>query len=314
MKIYWAIAVLWSLTAAANAQNQLAPAQRGDLGVRYWLSTGETKRSHNAQSVDPTLGNPTSVLLYENLDANVAELFGRQNFRGHWFLKGILGYGWVNRGSFDDEDFNLGQVKFSDTTSSVTQGRLAYGALDIGRDEWVLRQGRSRLGAFIGYSQWTESVDAYGATDHLGFIGGDVSRDVRVISNEVTWKSLRLGLAADLALGERTYLALDLALIPYSRLRDEDSHHLRTDPAQADFLGPVPNIIIEGRGRGVQLDAELRHEIARRMQLGVGLRYWYLEATEGTRKVPGLPGAAELPLVELYSVRAGVTASLRRTW
>jgi len=299
------LALSFSTLAFAQAQ---APAQRGELGVRYWLSTGETKRSHNAQPVDPTLGNPTSVLLYENLDANAGELFGRQNFRGNWFLKGILGYGQVNRGSFDDEDFNLGQVKFSDTTSSVTQGRLAYGALDIGRDEWVLRQGRSRLGAFIGYSQWTESVDAYGATDHLGFIGGDVSRDVRVISNKVIWKSLRVGLAADLALGERSHLALDLALIPYSRLRDEDSHHLRDD------LGPVPNIIIEGRGRGVQLGAELRHEIYRRTQLGVGFRYWYLEATEGTRKVPGVPGAAELPLVELYSVRTGVTVSLRRTW
>jgi len=301
------LALSFSTLAFAQAQAQ-APAQRGELGVRYWLSTGETKRSHNAQPVDPTLGNPTSVLLYENLDANAGELFGRQNFRGNWFLKGILGYGQVNRGSFDDEDFNLGQVKFSDTTSSVTQGRLAYGALDIGRDEWVLRQGRSRLGAFIGYSQWTESVDAYGATDHLGFIGGDVSRDVRVISNKVIWKSLRVGLAADLALGERSHLALDLALIPYSRLRDEDSHHLRDD------LGPVPNIIIEGRGRGVQLGAELRHEIYRRTQLGVGFRYWYLEATEGTRKVPGVPGAAELPLVELYSVRTGVTVSLRRTW
>ena len=59
--------------------------------MRYWLSTGETKISHNAQGVDPTLGNPTSVLVYGNLDAHVLELFGRQNFRNNLFLKAAVG-------------------------------------------------------------------------------------------------------------------------------------------------------------------------------------------------------------------------------
>src|SRR4030095_13382597 len=133
----------------------------------------ETKWAHNAQQVAPTLGNPTSVLTYENLDANALELFGRQVFAREWFLKGFIGVGRINTGSFHDEDFNAGQVKFSDTTSSVSAGRMGYGALDVGH-QWVLRQGAINLGAFAGYSQWTEEVEASGASDHLGFIGGDI--------------------------------------------------------------------------------------------------------------------------------------------
>ena len=305
------LAVAAALSPAAFAQDP-APAPRGEVGLRYWLSTGETRRSHNAQAIDPTLGNPTSVLTYENLDAHVVEVYGRLNLAGNWFLKGNLGLGNITTGSFHDEDFNRGQVKFSDTTSSVPSGWIGYGTIDIGRNEWTLRQGRTTLGAFIGYSQWTESVDGYGVTDHLGFTG-DTPRGVRAITNTVTWRSLRVGLAASLGLGSRTQLSADLAFVPYARVRNEDSHYLRTDPSNPFFLGPVPNIIIEGEGRGAQLDAELRHTIAPRTELGIGVRYWYIKATKGTRTVPAFPGA-ETPLVELYSLRTGVTASFLHTW
>lgn len=296
-----------AVSQAALAEEEWPIARRGDLGARWWVSSGETKRSHSAQGFDPALGNPTSVLLYENLDANVLELFGRQSFRNNLFLKGTLGVGQINRGSFDDEDFSAGQVKFSDTTSSVTQGRIGYGTIDVGY-QWVLREGAITLGVFGGYTQWTEDMDAYGATDHLGFIGGDISRDTKVISNKVVWKGLRVGFAGEFVLGRRARLSVDLAALPYAEVRNEDSHHLRAD------LGPMPNIIMEGEGWGVQWDAELRYEIVRRTELGIGVRYWYMEITHGTRALPNFQGFPTTPLVELYSKRAGVTLSLRRAW
>ena len=297
------------LSGAAWSEEQ--PVPRADLGVRYWVSSGETKRAHNAQSFDPTLGNPTSVLLYENLDANTIELFGRQYFGGgQWLIKGFIGLGEITRGSFRDEDFNAGQVKFSDTTSSVTAGDISYGAIDIGRNEWRLREGRTVLSLFVGYSEWKEDMDAHGVTDALGFVG-PVAHDVKVISNKVTWKSLRVGFAGNLALTERMRLDIDAALIPYSKVRNDDSHFLRQDPAD---LGPAPNIIIEGEGRGVQLDAELRYEIVRRTDLGLGVRYWYLEANKATRRLPNRPDVPELPVTDLYSERFGATLSLRRVW
>jgi hypothetical protein len=307
--------LIGSLLVAGGALAQDAPPayQRGDLGVRYWLSSGETRHAHNAQGVVPSLGNPTSVLRYENLDANALELFGRETFARDWFLKGFVGVGRINTGSFDDEDFRAGQQKFSDVTSSVSSGWLSYGVLDVGH-QWALKQGAVNLGVFAGYGQWTEEVDASGATDHLGFIGGDIDRSTNIISNKLTWKALRIGFVGQVRLGSRVRLGVDLALIPYAQYRNEDSHHLRTNPNRVDFLGPVPNIIMQGDGRGVQLDAEIGYEVFRRTVFALGWRYWYMESTDGTRSVPGVPGAAELPVTELYSKRTGLTASLRYLW
>jgi hypothetical protein len=74
----------------------------------------------------------------------------------------------------------------------------------------------------------------------------------------------------------------------------------------------VPNIIHEGEGRGVQFDAELRHAVYRRWELGVGFRYWYLKSTDGERRLNiNFP---DLPLVEFYSKRSGLTLSLTHNW
>jgi hypothetical protein len=291
-----------AFSPAALGEEALPAAQRGELGMRYWLSTGETQNSHNARAASPALGNPTSVLTYENLDAHVLELFGRVNFAGNWFLKGNLGVGRINTGSFDDEDYLAGQFKFLDTTSSVTEGSITYGTIDLGLAPWT--RGRSTLGMFLGWNQWTEDVDAYGITqtaDPLGVGAGDLPDSVLVISNKAQWTSLRLGLAANLAFSERGRLVADLAYVPYSKMRNEDSHHLRSD------LGPVPNVIKEGVGTGVQLDLELQYVVFARATLGVGVRYWRLKAEHGTDNI-------DFPVVELISERTGVTLTLTRLW
>jgi hypothetical protein len=299
-------ALLFALTLGVSSSASGEGLMRGELGLRYWLSTGETKHSHNAQVLFPSAGNPTSILTYENLDAHVVEAHGRIRFADNWFLKGNVGLGRINTGSFDDEDYDVGQVKFLDTTSSVKEGSISYFTIDVGRYEWSLQGDRITLGAFVGFSQWTEDVDAYGITVTVGPSGFDEPDSLLVISNKARWRSLRLGLAAELAPTARTRFAIDVAYIPYAKLHNEDSHHLRPD------LGPVPNIIHEAEGRGVQFDAELRYAIYRRTQLGIGYRYWYLKSTDGERKLNiNFP---DLPLVEFYSKRTGVTISLTHTW
>ena len=298
-----AIAPALGICPLASAQEPWPTPRRGDLGVRYWLSTGETKISHNAQGLDPTLGNPTSVLVYGNLDAHVLELFGRENFRNNLFLKGAVGVGRINRGYLEDEDFDVGQVTSSQTTSSLRDGRIGYGMIDLGH-QWVLREGAISLGVFGGFSQWTEEYEAFGATATVGTINIDPS--VNVITNKLRWRALRVGFSGQFIFG-RARLGVDVAAVPYARFYNEDSHHLRGD------LGPVPNIIDEGEGYGLQADLELRYAILRRTELGVGLRYWHLRAREGTTNFHHFSNG-ETPIVEFYTVRTGVTLSLRRTW
>src|SRR4051812_2995030 len=254
------LVILLVSTMAATAH-----AQEWQFGARYWYSQATTQRSHNAQGAVPALGNPTSVLTYDELNAHSVELHARKDFAERWFVRGNAGVGRIQRGSFDDEDFFAGQMKFSDSTSTVKGNRLTYLTADVGREFWAPRNWSIAL--FAGYHQWSERLDAYGARFTTGG-GGDIAESVPVITNDVTWRSLRLGVAAVARLSARTRIALDAALVPYATVRDEDSHYLRT---AANDLGPTPNILIEGRGRGLQVDAELRHFLRDRWEVGAGL-------------------------------------------
>ena len=110
---------LFLLGAAGAAQ-----AQAGEFGVRYWYSEGKTAWSHNAQMLNPSLGNPTSILTYDGLKAHSVELHGRKSFNDNLYIKGYAGFGGIKSGSLDDEDFLAGQVKFMDTTWVPTCGTL----------------------------------------------------------------------------------------------------------------------------------------------------------------------------------------------
>lgn len=307
------LALALALGAPAAGAQEPPSHFNGELGLRYWYSSGVHKHSHSAQNEFPQFGNPTSVLTYENLDAHAAEIYARQSIGDRWFIKGILGGGAIITGSFDDEDYFAGQQKFSDSTSSVPEGWLWYLTLDVGRYQWALAKPTSRVSVFFGYAQWIEYVEAYGASytvDTEGD-GAPISRDVRVIGNKAIWRALRLGFAADVRVSSRTTLTTEVAFIPYGTVRNEDSHYLRTGP---DDLGPAPNILIRGYGHGLQFEAELRHEIVRRVDLSLGWRYWYMKATHGERSLPNFADFPDLPLVELYSKRFGVTATLTRRW
>ena len=127
-----------------------------------------------------------------------------------------------------------------------------------------------------------------------------------MISNKVRWRALRVGFAGQFVFG-RARLAVDVAAVPYARFYNEDSHHLRAQPVGSSpfALGPVPNIIDEGEGFGVQSDLELRYEIARRTELGVGLRYWYLKAREGDDRLHELRERRDADRGVLYGSAPG---------
>jgi hypothetical protein len=271
-----------------------------EIGLRYWYSTGETRWSHNAQSAG--FGNPTSVLAYERIRAQSAELHFNRKLPHRWFVRGVAGLGELEGGLLDDEDYAAGQVKFSDTTSAVRGGALRYLTLDAGRPVHEPRAGRPRLHAFAGYQYWSERQDAYGLENAAGFTGAPtLGRNVPVISNEMRWNALRIGVGAFHAVAGYA-VALDVAFVPYAELRNRDFHYLRAD------LGPTPNIRMDGSGTGLQLDAEVRRQLAENLEFGLGLRYWVLRADGAIYFGAGAP----LPLNRMESRRGGITATL--TW
>jgi hypothetical protein len=290
--------VFLMLIAAGAAMAQ----ERGlELGTRYWLSNGENRFAHNAQAANPAFGNPTSVLTYDELDARALELHWRSTFPERWFFKGNFGAGELRDGTFDDEDYNAGQIKASDTASAVRGDRFSYLTLDFGRNVWTSASG-SVLGVFAGVQQWSEQAEAYGATATVGSIF--VPANVRVITNDVRWRSLRLGLAGRAVVMNRLRVLADLAYVPYAQLANDDSHYLRAD------LGPVPNIVTEGRGSGVQLDLELRYAFSDRVEAGVGMRHWRLAMDRADVALAGVI----VPVTEFETRRTGLTATVVGRW
>jgi hypothetical protein len=304
-----ALAVLALLCAPVPACAQdPAPGDDGwELGGRYWWSVGRTQWSHNAQRVAPILGNPTSVLVYDRLYAHSLELTGTKRWRQGWFISGHAGVGKIYGGNLNDSDYFAGQVKFSETDSSVSDGYLAYLTVDGGHDIWG-SAGGSALGLFGGLQYWTEEVEASGLSYRVNPGGQpNIGNGVRVITNEVTWISLRAGLAARIQMSEKSRFLATFAFVPHTEMSNNDSHHLRT---ASNDLGPAPNITMEGTGSGLQLDAEARYAVRKGTELGLGLRYWRLTA-EGTVK---FGRGSSLPLKEFESTRRGVTLAIVNRW
>jgi hypothetical protein len=305
MRRAWFLVAAIGVVAGAHAQYPPEAASGLEIGVRYWLSSGLTKRAHDASSFSPILANPTSVLDYDDLWANSVELHARKAFAEKWWVKGNLGVGRINTGTFTDQDFVIfGGQKFYAETVSGMSGRLNYGTIDLGREIW--RRNNTALGVFAGYNQWNEHLTSYGYSSTTG--GGSLGDHAPAVGNDLTWRAARVGAVFSAQRG-RTRYALEAALVPYATYRNADSHFLRQSP---NDLGPAPNVIGQGRGTGGQLELEVRRLYPQYfgLEFGLGVRYWNLASSHGTQEQAGL----NFPLVFLKSERLGALLSVTRAW
>jgi hypothetical protein len=302
-----------ALPALASVSSTVWPEERGwEAGGRYWWSQGKTQWSHNASGVpplpgEPRAGNPTSVLVYDRLYAHSLEFQGAKHWRQGWFITGNAGLGLIYSGNLNDSDYFAGQVKFSETNSSINEGFLGYLTVDGGYDVWRF-PGGSTIGLFGGLQYWTEEVEAYGASFVVRPAGqSNIGSGVKVITNEVHWASVRAGVAFRTQLTQKFRLVAQLAAVPLTFMQNDDSHHLRTSRSD---LGSTPNITMEGTGYGYQLDAEMRYAIYKRMELGLGARYWKLKADGDVT----FAHQSRFPLNDFESTRYGLTLSLINRW
>jgi hypothetical protein len=291
----------------ASLAQEVTPDPSLELGARYWWSRGKLEWSHNAQGAAPTLGNPTSVLTYDRLDAHTLEFHWRKRLGQDWFIGGNAGYGVISRGQLDDSDFAAGQRVTSDTTSSLSgEGKLSYITFDGGRDVWRSPAG-SVIGLFAGVQIWNEELEARGASPVPPAGGANIGPGTAVIGNRSEWTSLRLGVAARMPIAEKTRIVGQFAFVPYTHVKNRDSHFLRT---ASNDLGPTPNIVSDATGNGIQLDAEVRYALTSKLEAGAGLRYWRLKADGDIR----FGNIGTVPLNEIELRRVGATLSLTWRW
>jgi len=245
---------------------------RTEFGTRYWVSNGKTEK----YLYNPTGSHLNSQLTYDNLKAYPTELFARTDHTSGIFLKGNIGIGPLTSGSLKDEDFPPVVSSYSSTVSEQKDGSITYGAVDMGYD--FLRKQNYKLGAFVGYSYYHETVNADGCLQIA--TGSDcispIPEAVRGITNDGEWQSARVGLNGQIMPTQKLKLTADMAWLPYTSLSSYDTHWLRINSA-GGFTGPIPD---DGTGHGgYQLESILSCQVTPSLSLGVGGRYWHMETS-----------------------------------
>lgn len=269
-------------TPAALQAPRLPAGWTAEIGARAFASTGRMQ----GDLMDPlATGHLNSRLIYANTTGQSLETFFRFENQGGLFLKGYAGLGTLAGGSLNDEDFP-GVYTYSNTLTAMHDGRLAYGALDLGHE--VIRQGDSTLGAFVGYRALYQTVNGFGcrqlATDGICDTaqGADYPalRTGLGLSETQTWQGVALGLNARLALSDRLRLDVDAAYLPYATFAGADNHWWRPD---------INPLMQSGRGWGTQAEAVLNYAVTERLDVGVGARYWYFATDTASTQFTGLP-------------------------
>jgi outer membrane protease len=190
-------------------------------------------------------------------------------------VKGVIGAG-SGGGHMNDEDWGLSSppfpafVPYSNTLSDVDD-KIRYGTVDVGYDWW--RGTDYRVTPFVGYSYFQQDMKGLGCRQ-IANGNSDCVPSIPVsvlgITEDDTWKALRLGAAVDMPLAPRLGLSAEAAYLPYVSFSGTDNHVLRM------LLSPE-----DGHGVGVQLEAMLTYAMTDALSVGVGGRYWSMWTTSG---------------------------------
>jgi len=288
----WADAPALAVAAMAVKAHP-APILEGwqvDAGTRYWYSTGKEKNTTGS-------GSLTSQLEYSSLTGQSGELFARVDTPSQVFVKGFVGTGAITGGKGTDEDWGGATDAKGGfmVSNSTTSGWLNYAAADIGFN--VLHDRDYKVGPFVGYSYFRENVNAFGcnfsvpAGQPCNSANGQTPTNQATLTQDETWQSLRVGVAAVATIWDRFGINGDVAYLPYAQYSGLDSHWLRT---------PVSYYPQDGTGRGVQAELILTYRVTENLNLGVGGRYWAMWTTSASQSCHGgcnteMPGATSIP-------------------
>jgi len=284
-------------------------------GARYWYSIGQNRFAFT-NNIFP-FGNPTSTLDWDRMQGHSGEGFARvDHLPTGLFVKGLIGGGVLKGGDMDDLDFLIDQINFSNTTSAVDGNTLRYAMIDLGWAYHVPEAG-VRLGGFVGYHYWRESMTAFGVLCNADQVANAlcgpagavvVPFNVPVVTFDTTWNAIRVGADARFEINDRWSLTGEVAFIPYAWLTNDDSHLLRTD------LGPSPNIRTSGwRGMGGEAEAFINYKVLPHFEVGVGARYWGIFTQAGSVEF-GPNFAPDFPLAKFSTQRYGVLVQAKATF
>lgn len=295
------------------------------FGSRLWISEGETEFAHCSSvecgsvvtsfgGVTGSLGDPTSKLEYTSLRNRFIELTGDLKVSDILVQSKIGVKQKGDTGKFRDFDWitdgatvaAAGTVfEFSDTISPVKEVYLDYQVWDIGYQfdlSKFFKGVNLSITPLIGHVRYQEKAKAFGLfdlPDDLGAgLGLTVDTDTLVLQNQILWTGTRLGTEINWQASPKTNFLTNIAYVEGMDVRNEDSHVLRGD------LGPTPNVISKGDGRGWMIDLIGKYAYNNNLGFELGYRYWRFEDRNASVSFgPDFTGS--LPVRQLYSQRQG---------
>ena len=317
----------WPLQAAA--EEPVPPTRvRVELGIGTWISVGESRWSHNASGISP-LGNPTSRLTYTDHSTNIVEFTGKISVGPRWFGRLNIGGASIGGGRLTDDDFLTpdGGNPSSRTHSDINGSGMWYLNADVGARIANFSNGRGILDGAVGFQYWRQTHEAYGARQVSCSAAGStidldplspginplcdpnsasISNAVQVISNTMTWYSLRTSLHTEYYLVKWLSVQGSVVLKPINIFTNEDTHYLRVG---SDFQDPSMTML--GVGFGADADIGARVYITKSLSAQVGYRVWWNRMIDGNWTSHLADGrSSTFPLVEMESLRHGLTAGI----
>jgi opacity protein-like surface antigen len=264
-----------------------APAIANDLSGEFGGRVGWTTGRFQFTLFDPVVNTQmNSRLTWPGQTGLATEGFARIDHTSGIFAKGFIGgVALFNTSAMHDEDFPPAAVPYSNTISTTKNGNDVYGTGDLGYT--ALHGAGWRLGAFAGINYFEERLSAYGCTQIAGNPGicvpaGVIPAASMGLSRNEKWTSLRLGIGGDVMVTDRIKIAAEAAWLPWINFSGNDNHWFRPD------INPLTDT---GTGNnGYQLEAIASYRVTDRLSLGVGARYWQMNAKGHTQfPVVGLP-------------------------
>jgi opacity protein-like surface antigen len=243
------------------------------VGIRSGLSMGQSQLTLYDGSGSVQL----SRLTYKGASALTAEPYFKMEIPDwNMYVSGFVGIGKQSGGTLKDEDFPPDTSPYSSTNSSMADGSLTYGAIDVGYN--ALSTDWYKVGGFVGYTFQNDNYYAFGCTqtasnsDVCGANSG-ISGSNLTISDSFSWNAARLGISGSVKMPYGFTFSGNAAWLPVISFSDTNYHYLRMP---GDFTGPLPGT---GSGAtGFQLEGMFDYALGPNIDIGIGARYWSLAA------------------------------------
>ena len=293
------------------------------ISTTGWSSAGQTAWAHNASGLNNIWGNPTSELIYENIDSDILELSIVMPYHDDK-LRFSFGGGSLRTGLLIDDDFVSatgasyygaslsGAHRISRTHSDITGSGLYYLSAEYHPAMFNFEIASMPLQLYAGMQYWREEYRAQGVrqiecTDSTGpptfcnVVGFDGYNDRVVISNKVNWTTWYIGAQSQLDFSQSMSVHLKLNYSPFTYLSNEDTHHLRSD------LRQDPSFSMTGFGQAVDLELDWRYRFQEWAEVSLGYRYWDRKVTSGDWYAYSNSGTSKAPLNYMRTTRKGLT-------